>query len=126
MRVILWVAILFFSSCATTTNPDMAIRTGLDVMAEVIGPSSKLAADGCMSAQYATLNAAKAAVVTPEKAGEQLATIRAHCVKVRAVFDALRTKHEIARTYVNEGKLAEAQQTLDDLKLLFRSLGSIP
>jgi len=103
----------------------MAIRSGLDVMAEVIGPASKLASDGCLSAQYAALNAAKANDVPPEKAGEEIAKIRERCVKIRAVFDALRTKHDTARAYIAEGKLAEAQETLEDLKLLFRSLGGI-
>ena len=127
MRIVFYLWLLFFSACVgMRENPDLRVRGALDILAETIGPVSKFAHDGCLTAEQAAVDEAAAGRQTVEKAQDKILLIRAHCAELRRVFDELRIAHAQARALVDDGRFDEAQAHIEEIKRLFHSLGETP
>lgn len=117
------VLALLFACCGWgASTPDAAVRSALNVLTDVVSPASKLARQGCDAKEALAVSRAKAGTITADEAKVQTAETRARCDNIRAAFDLIRKLHDEAAVLVEEGKLAEAQQRIEDAKTQFRGL----
>lgn len=118
------VALLQLVGCAHTSSgsTEAELHTALDVLADVIAPSSRISAEACAAREQVELAEAQAGTQTPAEARAELAVIRKRCDVLGETFQRIADAHARARTLLEQGAVAEARARLEEVRALWRSL----
>lgn len=118
------VALLQLVGCAhgATGSTEAQVQSALDVLADVIAPSSRISAEACTAREQAELAQAKAGEQTVAQARADLAVVRQRCDVLRATFERMADAHEKASELLEQGAVMDARARLEEVRALWRSL----
>ena len=117
-RLLLLLAVL--SGCASNgTTLETRVRTSLDVLADVVDPSYQLAVDGCIAREADAVRRFEAG---SDRARDEYESVKLRCGQVRKAFDLIRDHHARAVSFVENGKLTEAEAEVERVRGFWRSL----
>jgi hypothetical protein len=124
VALILLLGIIHLSGCTRTGSAEAEVQTALDVLADVISPASRIAADTCTTRERAELAEAKAGDITVAEARAAIQVVRERCDVLRETFERMRVAHADARKLVDEGAVDRARARLEEVRGLWRSLAT--
>ncbi len=107
--------------CAANTA-EQYVRGGLDAIADVVGPSSKLAHEACDNREEVIASAAEKGTLSVEDAKAAVAAVRQRCDALWATFDRIREAHDQAASLVESGSIEKAKAEIEKARTLFRGL----
>lgn len=107
----------------STPLTEVHARASLDVLREVVDPAYELAVQGCKDRQARVVeDGERDGGLSVAQIDTQLAAIRARCHKVRTAFDELRTYHDEASRFVEDGRIEDAEQEITKAREAWRTL----
>lgn len=118
------VFLLVCSGCRGGGGLELALRTGLGVIHDVVAPASKLSKDGCTVRETMIVSERRAGKLSEAQADQEMAMTRKRCDALWATFDAIRDAHDAAATLVEQGALEQAEEKLAQARAMFRGLSS--
>lgn len=125
VALILLLAIMHLSSgCARSGNAEAQVQTALDVLADVITPASRIAADTCATRERAELAEAKAGDITVAEARAAIQVVRKRCDVLEQTFARMADAHADALRLVDQGAIATARARIEEVRELWRSLAT--
>jgi hypothetical protein len=113
----LTLLLMLVYACAADTTADTRVRTALDVFAQVIDPAYSVAMDSCIVPQEIAVAEAEAGLATVDHARQTIERVRARCGRVREGFETIRLHHDQAVRSVEAGKLDQAEQILEQIRM---------
>jgi hypothetical protein len=122
MRYMMIALVALSMACCGWGNSDAVARAGLNMLAATVGPASKLASQGCDAKEQLEIALVKSGVNSSIVAEQRLRQTRARCDALNETFALIRKLHEEAATFVEAGKLKEAQLRLDDARAQYQAV----
>lgn len=116
MRYLMIALMSLAMACCGWGSSDAVARAGLNMLAATVGPASKLASQGCDAKEALEIALVKGGANSSAVAEVRLQETRARCDALNETFALIRKLHEEAATFVEAGKLKEAQQRLDEAR----------
>jgi flagellin-specific chaperone FliS len=117
------VLLLLFCAAATccfsANTTDVAVKSALNTLNDVVTPASKLAFQGCIKKQQVALDALADGGITATEAKADIVKTRNLCEELRAIFDQIRAAHSAATELYQAGNLDEAQARINQARNLF-------
>jgi hypothetical protein len=114
--------IVLMSCCYKPGTVDQGVRYSLDLLADVVGPSSQMARQGCDAKERVAVVDVKEGKITAATAMTHVAEVRERCDAIRKSVDQIRKLHEEAVTLYEQGALEEVKHRIEDARSLYRGL----
>jgi hypothetical protein len=118
------------SAAASADTPALYVKTSLDVLADVINPSSQIASEGCKARKEAITSAVEARTIAAPLGKAQLDQAIERCKALAQTFERMRSLHEEARMLLEHDQLTDAKARLGELREAWRGLretgGGVP
>lgn len=115
------LALVILTACAGQSG-EQYVRGGLDLIADVVGPSSKLAHEACDNREEAIASAAEKGTMAVDDARAAVSAVRVRCDALWATFDRIREAHEQAVKFMESGAIDQAKEQVEQARSLFRGL----
>jgi hypothetical protein len=103
-------------------SKEVAVRSALDVLADVVDPASKLARSTCDAKEELELARTRAGEVKAAETQAKFEVIRKRCDKVHENIELLRAMHEEAVERFEKGDLDAAMTRVEQARAMFRDL----
>lgn len=116
---------LFVACCGPRGSElEVATRSALNVLADVVSPASKAARSSCDALEELAVAEVRAGKRTAADAKAHVNAVRKRCEQVRENIDLLRATHQDAVERVEAGDFREAMDRIEQAQKLFRTLST--
>lgn len=111
------------SHCAVSPgSTELRARTALDAIADIVDPAYQLAMQGCVQLEDQAMTLGELDARTPAQTEAAIGAISSRCHVTRDAFDKIRSTHDQAVAYVEDGKFDQALQQLEEMREAWRLL----
>ena len=117
-------SLMLISCCAARSDTNTAVRTGLDVLAEVVAPTSELTEAACDAREELVMNDVRKGHRSATDGEHALVPIRQKCDALRKLIDQIRELHHQAVLFVESGGIEDAQARLEEARTLLKRLSA--